>query len=205
VKVLERIRIDAERPNRRKIMHAARLAERGALLIVPTETTYVFACRAQAASALNAVRRLRRLDDRHRFSLLCRDLQQAGQLAAIDDAAFRLMRRLVPGGYTFILPAASTLPKRLFGKRREIGIRISAHRVVQMLLDALGEPLVASTLIFAGEDAPAYDPEVFWPRLRGEHVALLDAGLGGVVPTTVVDLTEGEPRCTRLGAAPWPA
>ncbi len=203
--IYERLRLDPERPNHKKLAHAAQLLREGAFAVLPTGAVYVCACLPEAREAMEAIRRLRKLDEKHRWSLLCRDIREAARYARIDDDAFRLMRRLTPGPYTFVLPASSELPRRIFGKRKEIGIRISAHAIVQGLLAALDAPLLATTLRFPDEELPANDPETFWPRLKGYSCVLLDAGIGGITPTTVLDLTEGEPRLVRAGIGPWPA
>ena len=121
----------------------------------------------------------------------------------MDNQAHRILKRSLPGAYTFILPASSSLPKRIFGKRRDVGIRIPAHPVCQMLLEEVGELLLATTLQLPGEPDPEYDPDEFVPRLRHLSCAVMDAGWCSMIPTTVVDLCEGEAELRRLGAGEW--
>lgn len=205
MRVFEHLRLHPERPQIRQIRRAVELLREGMFLVVPTDTTYVLVCEPQATEALEAIRRLRRLDDRHLWSVLCSDLSQASSCVRIDNQAHRLLKRSLPGPYTFILPASSALPRRIFGKRKDVGIRMPNHEVCRQLLAEYGNVLLATTLQFPDETAPAFDPDEFVPRLKHLDGAVLDAGWCGMVPTTVVDLCSGEPELLREGAGPWPA
>jgi len=202
---MERLRLDPERPQIRQVRQAVERLRRGSFAVVPTDTTYTLMCAPEAFGAQDEIRRLRRLDQRHLWSLVCGDLSQASRYVKMDNTAHRILRHHLPGPYTFILPAASTLPRRIFGKRRDVGIRIPEHPVCRMLLDEIGGPLVATTMQFPGEDAAESDPDLIVERLRGNDCVVLDAGWGGRVPTSVVDLCGDEPEMVRQGAGEWPA
>jgi len=201
--VFERLRLHPDRPQARLIRHAAECLRKGAGVVVPTDTTYALMALPSSHDVLSGFAALRRLDEHHCWSLICRDLSQASSYIYMDNDAHRMLRRSLPGPYTFILPANSQLPKRVFGKRRDIGIRIPQHAVCQMLLEELGEPLLATTLIFPGEQDAAVDPDEFIDRLKGLNLLVMDAGWGGVEPTTVVDLTGDTPELIRQGAGEW--
>ena len=205
MRIFEHLRLHPERPQIRQIRRAVELLREGVFLVVPTDTTYVLVCAPQATGALEEIRHLRRLDDNHLWSVICSDLSQASSCVKIDNLAYRLLKRCLPGPYTFILPASSALPRRIFGKRKDVGIRIPNHEICRQLLAEHGELLLATTLQFPGETDPAFDPDEFVPKLRHLNAAVLDAGWCGMVPTTVVDLCSGEPELLREGAGPWPA
>lgn len=199
----ERLRLNPERPQIRQIRRAAELLRQGLFAVVPTETTYAMVALPESVEALRNIRQLRRLDDSHLWSLVCDGLSQAAQYARIDNAAHRLLKRHLPGPYTFILPASSTLSKRIFGKRRDIGIRIPQHEVCIQLLAELETPLLATSMQFPDEELPASDPDLIHERVRHMDCILLDAGWAGVTPTTVVDLCGDEPVLLRQGVGEW--
>jgi len=203
--VFEHLRLHPERPQIRQIRRAVEFLKQGHFLVVPTETTYALVCSPQAVDAMAAIRQLRNLDDSHLWSLMCLDLSQASGSVRIDNQAHRLLKRCLPGPYTFILPASNVLPKRIFGKRRDVGIRIPEHAVCRALLEEFGEMLLATTFSFPGEIEPAYDADEFVGRIKHLSCAVLDAGWCGMVPTTVVDLCAGEPMLVREGTGVWPA
>ncbi|MDX8408226.1 MAG: L-threonylcarbamoyladenylate synthase [Mariprofundaceae bacterium] len=201
----EHLRLHPERPQIRQIRRATDFLKRGHFVVVPTETTYVLACSPQAVHAQAAIQQLRHLDDHHLWSLMCADLSQAAACARIDNQAHRLLKRCLPGPYTFILPANASLPKRIFGKRRDIGIRMPEHPICRLLMQEYGDTLLATTFILPGEEYPANDADDFIPRIKHLSCAVMDAGWGGMVATTVVDMCEGEPQLLREGAGVWPA
>jgi tRNA threonylcarbamoyl adenosine modification protein (Sua5/YciO/YrdC/YwlC family) len=146
------------------------------------------------------LRRIRDVDDRHHFTLMCRDLSEIAAYARVDNAQFRLLKACTPGSYTFILEATRELPRRLLHpRRRTIGLRIPDHPVALALLERLGEPLLSTTLILPGDEEPLTDGLAIRDRLERELDAILDAGSCGVVPTTVVDLTGAAPEVVRKG------
>jgi len=203
--VFERLRLHPDRPQARLIRHAAEYMQRGLAAVVPTETTYSIMVLPDASGAISGIRRLRQLDKQHWWSLVCNDLSQAARYVRMDNNAHRVLKRCLPGPYTFILSANSQLPRRIFGKRRDVGIRMPAHTVCRALLQELGEPLLAATLVFPDEADAAVDPDEFIPRLKGSNMLVLDAGRGGIVPTTVIDLCGDAPELMREGAGDWPA
>ncbi|RMH62336.1 MAG: threonylcarbamoyl-AMP synthase [Zetaproteobacteria bacterium] len=204
MRVFERLRLHAERPQARQVRRAVELLRQGLFVVLPTDTTYVAACLPQANRALADIRQLRGLDQRHLWSLLCADLSQVAEYARMDNSAHRLLKRCLPGPYTFILPASSRLPRRIFGKRRDIGVRMPDHPVCRALQAECPEALLATTFRLRGEPDVEYDPDVFIPRIKHLNCAVMDAGWGGLTPTTVVDLCAGDAELVRAGAGPWP-
>lgn len=203
--LFEHLRLHPERPQIRQIRRAAELLQKGMFVVVPTDTTYVLLCLPGSVKAVAEITKLRQLDNTHMWSLVCSDLSQAATCVRMDNHAHRVLKRCLPGPYTFILPASSSLPRRIFGKRRDVGIRIPDHPVCQMLLEEVGDVLLATTLLLPGQSDPEFDPDEFVPRLKHLSCAVLDAGWGGMVPTTVVDLCDSEPELYRQGAGDWPA
>jgi len=203
--MFERLRLHPDRPQARLIRHAAEYMRQGLAAVVPTETTYALMALPDAFEAIAGIRRLRQLDKQHWWSLVCLDLSQAARYVRMDNDAHRVLKRCLPGPYTFILPANSQFPKRVFGKRHDVGIRIPQHAVCRALLQELNEPLLATTLTFPDEADAAIDPDEFIPRLKGSNMLVLDASWGGVVPTTVIDLCGGHPELMRQGMGEWPA
>jgi len=201
--MFERLRLHPERPQARLIRHAAACIREGVVAVVPTESTYALMCLPHCSDAQQFVRRLRKLDEKHLWSLVCESLSQAAHYVHMDNPAHRILRRSLPGPYTFVLRANNQLPRRIFGKRRDIGIRIPEHTVCRMLLAELGEPMLATTLQFPDEAHPATDPDLFIERLKGLNAVVLDAGWGGTVPTTVVDLCSDVPELLRQGVGEW--
>lgn len=187
-------------PQPRLAAKVAAIVREGAVIAYPTDSSYAIGCHLGDGHAVDRIRRLRGVDDRHPLTLVCRDLSEIARYARVDDWQFRLLKRGTPGGYTFLLPATREVPRRLVHpKRRTIGIRVPEHPVALALLAALDEPLLSSTLIPAGESAPMQDPEAI--RLRYEHELdlVLDGGLCDGGATSVVDLTEQPPAVVRIG------
>lgn len=194
-------------PQARLVDKAAAVLAAGGLALVPTDAGYSLAWRLEARDAEERVLRLRELDRRHPFTLLCRQLSEAGRLARLDDRAFRLMRSLTPGPCTFILPASADLPKRIKNagrsKRRDIGIRLPDHVVARALLEAVGEPLLSTSLVLPDEEHPNSHEagEVAERWLRWVDV-MLDAEDCEPGPTSIVDCTGDEPVVVRQGFHP---
>ena len=188
-------------PQPRTIAQAVTLLREDGLLAYPTDSGYALGIQLGNRDGLDRIKRLRDLDDRHHFTLVCRDFAQLGQLVKLDNAAFRAVKSATPGPYTFILPATSEVPKRLMHpKKRTVGVRIPEHPVVQALLEELGEPLLSSTLLLPGETEPMTDGWSVKEALDHQLDAVLDSGECGQEPTTVVDFSEGYPEVTRVGA-----
>jgi len=202
--MFEHVRMHPDRPQIRQVRRVVDILQHDGFAIVPTETTYAMMMLPQALQAQAAVRQLRQLDDKHLWSLVVSDLSQASAYASMDNQAHRVLKRCLPGPYTFILPATGTLPKRVFGKRKDVGIRMPSHRVCSMLLDELGEPLLATSMQFPDEEYIATDPEQMQLRCKHLQGVLMDVGWGGMTPTTIVDLCDDGANVLRLGAGEWP-
>lgn len=187
-------------PQRRLLERAAALLRDGGVIVYPTDSTYALGCQLANKEALDRIRALRRIDESHEFSLVCRDLSQIANYAKVDNRAYRLIRSLTPGPYTFILKATHEAPRRLQDpKKRSVGIRVPANRIAADLLDVVGEPIVSSTLQLPGDELPLTDPEEFKDVLDKRVDAILDGGACGVEPTTVLDLSGGDVRLVRQG------
>ena len=188
-------------PQPHSIAQVVALLRDDALIAYPTDSCYALGCQLGNSTAGERIRRLRGLDDRHHFTLVCADFAQLGQLVQLDNAAFRAIKAATPGPYTFILPATREVPRRLaHPKKRTVGVRIPDHPVVRALLRALGEPLVSSTLLLPDDEEPMTDGWQIKEELDHVIDAVLDAGDCGTEPTTVVDWSEGSPEVVRVGA-----
>jgi tRNA threonylcarbamoyl adenosine modification protein (Sua5/YciO/YrdC/YwlC family) len=195
------VEVHAADPQPRAIAQAVDVIRRGGLIAYPTDSCFALGCQLGNAAGLERIRRIRRLDGSHHFTLVCRDFAQAGPLVHVTNPIFRLVMSAVPGSYTFILPATKEVPRRLVHPRkRTVGIRIPDHRVVQALLAELGEPILSSTLLLPGEEDPPTDGWAVKERLDAGVDLVLDCGSTGTVPTTVVDLSGGTPEVVRRGA-----
>jgi len=188
-------------PQPRAIGQAVALVRDGGLLAYPTDSGYALGCALGNQDGKERILRIRHLDERHHFTLVCRDFAQLGQLVHIDNAVFRAVKAATPGPYTFILPATKEVPRRLLHpKKKTVGVRIPDFRVVRALLDELGEPLLSSTLIMPGHEEPMTEGWVVKDELDHLVDAVLDAGECGTEPTTVVDFSDGVPQVVRVGA-----
>lgn len=193
--------VHPDNPQPRAIAAAGHLLRDGGLIAYPTDSCYALGCRLDNAAGLDRIRRIRALDSSHHFTLVCGDLGQLGQFVRLDNAVFRAVKAAVPGRYTFILPATREVPKRmLHPRRRTVGVRVPDHPVTAALLAELGEPLVSSTLLLPGDEAPLTNGWAIKERLDHEIDAVLDSGDCGEVPTTVVDFSAGDPVVRRRGA-----
>jgi tRNA threonylcarbamoyl adenosine modification protein (Sua5/YciO/YrdC/YwlC family) len=185
-------------PQLRLVRRAADIVRCGGLIAYPTDSCYALGCHLGDAKALERLRKLRGLDDRHHLTLMCRDVSEIASYAVVDDAAFRLIK--LPGSYTFILKARRQVPRRLMHARRKtIGVRIPGHAVAHALLEELGEPLLSATLSLPGETLPLSDAAQIRARLERQLDLVVDAGACGVEPSTVIDLTGAEPVVVRQG------
>jgi tRNA threonylcarbamoyl adenosine modification protein (Sua5/YciO/YrdC/YwlC family) len=193
--------VHPDNPQPRAVQQIVGLVRDGGLIAYPTDSCYALGCQMGNAAGLSRIREIRRLDDRHHFTLVCSDFAQLGQFVQVDNAIFRLVRAVTPGSYTFILPATREVPRRLMHPRkRTVGVRIPRHTVTQAILADLGEPLVSSTLLLPGEDEPLTAGWEIKERLDHAVDAVVDAGECGTVPTTVIDLSQDEPVIVRRGA-----
>lgn len=188
-------------PQPRRIAGVVGILRNDGLIAYPTDSGYALGCQLGCVSGIERIRRLRDLDDKHHFTLVCADMAQLGQFVRLDTSVFRAIKAATPGPYTFILPATGEVPRRMaHPKKRTVGVRIPAHPVVAALLRELGEPLVSSTLLLAGHEGPMTDGWQVKEELDLLVDAVLDSGECGDEPTTVVDYSEGYPVITRVGA-----
>jgi tRNA threonylcarbamoyl adenosine modification protein (Sua5/YciO/YrdC/YwlC family) len=188
-------------PQPRAIASMVDLLREDGLIAYPTDSGYALGIQLGNRDGLERIKQLRRLDDRHHFTLVCADFAQLGQLVQLSNAAFRAIKAATPGPYTFILPATSEVPRRLMHpKKRTVGVRIPDHAVVKALLEALDEPLLSSTLLLPGEESPMTDGWLVKEQLDHQVDAVIDSGECGSEPTTVVDFSDGSPVVERVGA-----
>jgi len=187
-------------PQLRLLNRAAEIVRSGGLVIYPTDSTYAFGWHLGDKAALDRVRQLRGIDRDHDFTLVCRDLTDIATYARVDNWAYRLLKQLTPGPYTFVLRATHQLPKRLQDpKKRSIGIRVPDHTIAQALLGVLGEPLMSSTLVLPDDSLPLTDPEDIRDRLEPQVDLIIDGGACGIEPTSVLDLSGGDVTVVRKG------
>ena len=191
-------------PQPRLLRQAAQVLRAGGLVAMPTDACYVIACPLADRNAVERLRQLRGLDERHLLTLMCRDLAELATYAQVDNQQYRFLKAWTPGPYTFVLDATREVPRRLWHpSRRTIGLRVPASPVAQGVLAELGEPVLCSSLVLPGETDPLQDADEVLGRLARRIELVIDDGHGqGTVPTTVVDLTGGEPVVTRIGRGP---
>jgi tRNA threonylcarbamoyl adenosine modification protein (Sua5/YciO/YrdC/YwlC family) len=190
-------------PQARLLARAAEIVRGGGVIAYPTDSCYALGCHLGDKDAMLRMRRIRGVDERHHFTLMCRDLSELGSYARVDNARYRLLKALTPGSYTFILEATKELPRRILHPRRKtIGLRVPDHPVALALLAELGEALLSTTLILPGDEAPLEDAGEIRARLEHDVDLVLDGGPCGTEPTTVVDLTGATPEVLRAGRGP---
>jgi tRNA threonylcarbamoyl adenosine modification protein (Sua5/YciO/YrdC/YwlC family) len=197
--------IHPQTPQMRLIHRSVNIIRNGGVVIYPTDSSYALACRMGEKQSLDRVRRIRRLDDRHNFTLVCRNVAQISNFTKFGNEAFRLLKTLTPGPFTFILKATRDVPRRLqHPRRKSVGIRIPEHPVAQALLDILGEPLFSSTMILPGEDEAFSDPYEIREKMENEVDLIIDSGIVHYTPTTIIDLTGKNPEVIRRGKGKFP-
>jgi tRNA threonylcarbamoyl adenosine modification protein (Sua5/YciO/YrdC/YwlC family) len=192
--------IHPQNPEQRLIKQAAAVLLSGGVIIYPTDSTYALACHIGDKSALERIRRIRQLDDRHNFTLMCADLSSISTYAKVSNSAYRLLKAYTPGPYTFILTATAEVPRRLMHpKRKTIGLRIPDNRVTQALLQEVGEPIMSTSLILPGEENPLSEVYDIQERMGNLVDLIIESEACGLTATTVVDLVDGEPKLLREG------
>ena len=192
--------IHPENPQKRLLRQAVDIVRDGGVVVYPTDSSYAIGCLLDDKTAMERIQRIRQLNDKHNFTLLCRDLSEISHYAQVDNINYRLLKTLTPGAYTFILKATREVPRRLQNpKRKTIGIRIPDHVVAQAFLQELNAPLVSSTLILPNEDLPMTDPYQIRVYLEHQVDLVMDGGFCGHDPTTVIDLTGERPAILRQG------
>ena len=199
----QRFEIHPTHPQPRLIQQAAAFLERGGLVVLPTDACYVLACRLDDKTAVERLRTLRAMDERHLLTLMCRDLSELASYAQVDNHQYRFLRDWTPGAYTFVLPATKEVPRRLWHpSRKTVGLRVPDHPVVARLLERHGAPVLSTSLILPGEAQPLTDADEVMARLSRRIDLLIDAGSQGFEPTTVIDMTGDEPQVVRAGRGP---
>ena len=187
-------------PQRRLLVQAADIVRGGGVIVYPTDSTYALGCHIGDKAALDRIRDIRRLDMLHHFTLVCRDLSELSIYASVDNTSYRILKRFTPGPFTFLLQASREVPRRLVHpKRRTIGIRVPDHVVAQGLLEALGEPMMSTSLILPDAAEALTDPQEIRSELERRVDLIVDGGGCGMMATTVVDLTQAPPVVTRAG------
>jgi tRNA threonylcarbamoyl adenosine modification protein (Sua5/YciO/YrdC/YwlC family) len=197
------VSIHPQDPQERLLVQAAQFIRDGAIVALPTDSCYALGCHLGDKEALDRIRQIRQIDDRHHLTLMVRDLSEIAHFARVDNAQYRLLKATTPGSYTFILEGTKELPRRvLHPKRKTIGLRIPDHPVALALLKALDEPLLTTTLQLPGDAEPLTEGWEIQDRLDDQIEWILDAGHCGVEPTTVIDLTGPSPELVRAGRGP---
>jgi len=192
--------IHAENPQHRLANQAANIIHQGGVIVYPTDSGYALGCQLGDKSALNRIKVIRRLDDRHHMTLVCRDLSELANYARVDNVAYRLLKNHTPGSYTFILKATSEVPRRLqHPKKKTIGLRVPDNKIALSVLEALGEPLMSTTLILPGTKEIMTDPYDIRLELEGRVDLIIDGGFCGNVATSMIDITTGTPEIVREG------
>ena len=192
--------IHPENPQARLIRNAVDIIHNGGVVVYPTDSAYALGCHIGDKTALDRIRRIRKLDDKHNFTLVCRDLSEIATYAKVNNTSYRLLRHTTPGPYTFILQATNEVPRRLMHpKRKTVGLRVPDNAIAAALLADLGEPLMSVTLIMPGDEFPLTDPYDIRATLEHEVDLVIDGGYCGMEPTTVVDLADNSSVILRAG------
>lgn len=187
-------------PQPRLIKQAVDIIHGGGVIVYPTDSSYALGCHIGDKNAMQRLRNIRRMDDKHNLTLVCKDLSEISTYAKIDNTDYRMLKHLTPGPYTFILKGTHEVPRRLMHpKRRTIGIRVVDHPIVQALLDELGQPIMSCTLIMPGEDLPVTEAEDIRDQLEKQVDLIIDGGHCGLEPTTVIRLVDDMPVVQRQG------
>ncbi|WP_299198483.1 L-threonylcarbamoyladenylate synthase [uncultured Amphritea sp.] len=193
--------IHPENPQPRLISQAVEIIKKGGVVVYPTDCAYALGCHLGDKSAVEKIKRIRKLDDKHNFTLVCRDLSEIGTYAKVNNSVYRLLKSMTPGAYTFILNATTEVPRRLLHpKRRTIGLRIPQNNIALQLMEALGEPIMSTSLIMPGEELPLIDPYEIRDLLQHEVDLVIDGGYCGMEATSVINLVDDVPVVIRRGA-----
>ncbi|NOH95178.1 L-threonylcarbamoyladenylate synthase [Vibrio sp. 99-70-13A1] len=193
--------VHPDNPQARLITQAVAIIRSGGVVVYPTDSGYALGCQLENKQALERICKIRRIDDKHNFTLLCRDLSELSLYARVDNVAFRLLKAHTPGAYTFIFKATKEVPKRLMNaKRKTIGIRVPDNKIALDLLEAMGEPLMSTSLILPGNETTESDPEEIRDSLEHAVDVILNGGFLGEQPTTVIDFSDDDAVVLRRGA-----
>ena len=192
--------IHAENPQNRLAVQAASIIRQGGVIVYPTDSGYALGCQLGDKAALTRIKALRGHDDGHHMTLICKDLSELANYARVDNTAFRLLKNYTPGSFTFILLATSEVPRRLqHPKKKTIGLRVPDNKIALALLDALGEPIMSTSLILQGHNELMTDPYDIRTELQGRVDLIIDGGYCGEQETSMIDLTSGSPEVIRIG------
>lgn len=192
--------VHPQHPQPRLLKQAVDILHKGGIAAIPTDSSYALVCHLDDKDAVDAIRRIRGFDERHHLSLLCRDLSELANYARVDNKQYRMLKLGTPGPFAFILEATKEVPRRLsHPSRRTIGLRVPDHGVTQALLELMGQPLLASTLILPGDEQPLNDPHEIREKLEKRIQAVVDAGACHMEPTTIIDLSQGGADVIRQG------
>ena len=192
--------IHAETPQDRLVKQVVEILQQGGVVVYPTDSGYALGCCVGDKNAMDKIRMIRRLDEKHNFTLVCRDLSEISLYAKVDNVNYRLLKANTPGGFTFILKATKEVPKRLMHpKRKTIGLRIPDNAIAMSILEKLGEPMMSVSLIMPGDEYPMVDPYEIRDVLSGQVALIIDGGYCGMEPTTVIELFDEEPNIIRKG------
>lgn len=192
--------VHKDNPQLHLLRQAVAIIRRGGVIVYPTDSGYALGCQLGDKNALERIRRIRRLDEKHNFTLVCRDLSEVSIYAKVDNVVYRLLKAYTPGPYTFLLPATREVPRRLLHpKRKTIGLRIPDHVIALALLEVLDEPLISTTLVLPGNSTPLIEPEAIRDVLGRQVDLIISGGYCGLEQTTVVDLSEDTPTIVREG------
>lgn len=187
-------------PQARLVRQAVEIIRDGGVIVMPTDSCYALTCHLDDKAAVERIHRIREFDKQHNFTLVCRDLSEIATYARVDNSDYRLLKAYTPGPFTFVLRATGTVPRRLqHPKRKSIGIRVPDSAIVSALLEAHGEPLMTTTLILPGAELPETDPYDIREKLEHQVDLVIDGGICGIEPTTIIDLVESPPVLVRQG------
>lgn len=192
--------VHPENPQKRLVSQTADIIRRGGVVVFPTDTAYAIGCHIGDKDALERVRRVRQLDEKHLFTLVCKDLSELGTYAKVNNVVFRQLKAHTPGPFTFVLEASKEVPRRLHnGKRKQIGLRVPNNQILQDILTELGEPMVSSTLLMPGDEFPLNEPWEMRDILEHQVDLIVDGGYAGIEETTVIDMSDAVPQLIRQG------
>lgn len=192
--------IHPDNPQKRLVYQAVEIIREGGVVVYPTDSSYAIGCHLGDKSAMERIQRIRRLDEKHNFTLVCSDLSEIATYAKVNNSDYRMLKSLTPGPYTFLLKATHEVPRRLMHpKRRVIGIRVVDNTIVRAMLEELGQPIMSSTLILPGKDTPETDAEEIRERLEHDVDLIIDGGNCGFEATTVINMVDDSPFVVRQG------